>query len=333
MPKRKVRKSKRAYLLNRLPHFPVASWSEETVNRMYSVVRMTPKERFFYWIKERHNIYVKAKKQKLDPPWTVDHILQTEFFTNPYRENDRVTVWFRENIREPMRDMDEVLFATVAFRWFNKPDPTGLLFLKHGFHIQWKPKLATRVIAKANESGPVFTGAYMIKAGNGPRGCKVPNVCEAITNVWKARKRLVKVCKDENSMEALYSELKQFPHLGGFMSYEVVCDLRYTALLEDATDINTWSNLGPGASRGLMRLSGQEIKVPKSGMKDARPKPPADWLKQFMVLRNEFNKVQKLKGMKRFEMREIEHSLCEYDKFERVLFDQGRSKRKYRKGT
>ena len=295
--------------------------------KLSKVKKLSPQERFLYWIEERCKIY-KKKEKGLPAPWTDDPILQSNFFTNPYRERDRVSKWFRENIREPMRDMDEVLFATVAFRWFNKPDPTGLLFLKHELHLKWKPKLATRVIKKANQDGPVFTGAFMIKAGNGPKGCKVPNVCDSITNIWKARKRLVQVCKDDCRLEALHAELKQFPHLGGFMSYEVVCDLRYTALLEDATDINTWSNLGPGAARGILRINGGKIKIPRTGMKDARPKPPEDWLDQFVKLKRLVNK--KFKGkLPRFELREVEHSLCEYDKYERILFGEGRSKRKY----
>lgn len=168
----------------------------------------------------------------------------------------------------------------------------------------------------------------MIKAGNGPPGCKIPNVCKAITNIWKERKRLVGLCKKDCRLEALHSELVKFPHLGGFMAYEIVCDLRYTKLLRNASDILTWSNLGPGAARGLQRLRGIPIKVPRTGMKDARPKPPKDWLEIFQTLRMKVNETLP-ENVKLFELREIEHSLCEYDKYERILFGQGRSKRKY----
>jgi hypothetical protein len=42
--------------------------------------------------------------------------------------------------------------------------------------------------------------------------------------------------------------------LGPFLAYEIVTDLRFTALLENAPDIMTWANPGPGAKRGITRL-------------------------------------------------------------------------------
>ena len=307
--------------------------------KVEDVAKMDVKDRFIYWIKERHQIHLK-RQAGMDAPWTDDEVLQSNFFTNPYRENDRVTIWFRENIRDPLKDEDDVLFATVAFRWFNKPDPTGEILLDprsnqgtvNGLCLlrQWDEEQATELIREANNGGkqPVFTGAYMIKAGNGPPGCKIPNVCAAITNVWNKRHWLVEVAQDSGTMEALHKELVKFPHLGGFMSYEVVCDLRYTSIFgpDGPSDVETFSNLGPGAARGLQRMNGIPINVPKSGMKDARPKVD-NWLEQFRELLAFTRK--KLPRMPRFELREIEHSLCEFDKYERIRLGEGRSKRKY----
>lgn len=294
---------------------------------------LKPFDRFLYWIKERHKIYL--KKQAGEPkPWTDDEVLQNNFFTNPYRENDKVTVWFRKHIRKPLQNSDDVLMATVIFRWFNKPDPTGAILrgwkpaymrldsggLKTSLLCKWDEAKAIERITNAWEGGkvPVFTGAYLIVAGSGPPGCKIPNVCKMITNVWKERKRLVKLCKDDCRLEALHIELCKFPYLGGFMAYEIVCDLRYTKLLKNASDILTWSNLGPGAARGLKRMNSLSIDGPKV----------TDWLQQFRELLVKVN-AKLPDSMKQFELREIEHSLCEWDKYDRVLFGQGRSKRKY----
>ena len=154
------------------------------------VAKLKPVDRFLYWIKERHSIYLKRQAGK-PKPWTDDEVLQRYFFTNPYRENDKTTVWFRENIREPLRNKPEVLFATIAFRWFNRIS-TGELLQSHRLLTHWQQAKAVRVLEKARGDGlTVFTGAYMIKAGNGPKGCKIGNVCNAITNIWKQRKRLV----------------------------------------------------------------------------------------------------------------------------------------------
>jgi len=288
--------------------------------------KLNPMERFLYWITERYSIYLR-KENGESKPWTDDTILQSCYFTNAYREHDKTTVWFRENVRDPTRDMLEVLMATVIFRWFNKIE-TGELLLHNKLLTSWNEAKATRLIRELNKVQPVFTSAFMVKAGNGPPGCKVPNVCKAITAVWKERHRLLRVCEEDCRLQALWAELCKFNHLGGFMSYEVVCDLRYTGLLDKAIDINTWTNLGPGAARGLQRIQGLPIKIARTGVKDTRPKPPNDWLGRLIYLRRVINR--KLKGkVPRFELREVEHSLCELDKYERVLFGQGRSKRKY----
>lgn len=288
------------------------------------VKELPPLKRFLWWIKERHTIYL--KKQAGQPkPWTKSRVLQSYFFTNPYRENDKVTVWFRDNVRDPLRDDPSVLFATVAFRWFNLPrtgevlmdgpilseDRSGCLLLN------WDQQEAVERLREHNKQGPVFTGAYMIKPGNGPPGCKISLVCAALTQVWNNRQRLLNICKEDCRLQALWSALKNFRGLGGFMSYEVVCDLRHTYLLEHATDINTWANPGPGALRGLQRLQG--------GLGTKVANPLGKMVELLAIMRLVLHDMPT-----RFELREAEHSLCEWDKMERALWnDGGRMKRRY----
>lgn len=298
------------------------------------VRRMSPEDRFFYWIRERHQIYL--RRQRGEPrPWTDDEILQSYFFTNPYRENDKTTVWFRENVRDHLRQRPEILFATVCFRWFNWI-PTGRVLIESslgnppaefGLLERWDQKAAIRVLSIVREGGQqVFTGAYMIKGETGRK--KVESVCDRINAVWLERQRLVDLCRRERRLETLVNALREFPYLGGFMAYEIACDLRYTYLLEDAVDVDTWCNPGPGCHRGLMRLSG--ITPPKNRFgrqKRNGNKIPADWLDQMRKLLAQAR--QRFYKMPRMEMREIEHSLCEFDKYERALHGDGHMKRLY----
>lgn len=281
------------------------------------VSKMEPVDRFIYWIRERHNIHLRRRKG-LPKPWTDDRVLQTIFFTNPYRENDKTTVWFREHVRDILPE-SKVLFATVAFRWFNLIR-TGEILLNENLLTKWDEEKAVSILKKEMHKRPVFTGAYMIKAGNGPPGCKVPNVCASITNVWNDRKRLTDLCLKEQTLRSLWKEMCLFKHLGGFMSYEIVCDLRYTSLLRNATDVNTWTNPGPGALRGLLRLQGGVPKNRQVRISDPLPK---------MIELLHYTR-KKLVKMPHFELREIEHSLCEFDKYERARLKDGRMKRVYR---
>ncbi len=282
-------------------------------------------DRFLYWIRERHKIYKKRKAGK-PKPWTDDEVLQQYFFTHPYRENDKTTVWFRENIRKPLRDDPRVLFATVCFRWFNKTE-TGYHLKNNRLLVGWDKELAVSVLRHLKDLGrAVFTGAYMIpgKPGKG----KIEHVCDCLQPIWedcnRADCKLQRRIEGWNNLEDACKYLQSYPWLGGFMAYEIVTDLRHTYLLENATDIETWCNPGPGCARGLLRMEGQDLSDLPAG-KGCRP--PKDWLTKM----RELLKIaqRRLRSYPYLEMREIEHSLCEWDKYERARLGQGRMKRKY----
>lgn len=283
------------------------------------VASLPAEERFLYWILERHTIW--EKRQRGEPsPWTDDAVLQTVFFTNPYRENDKTTVWFRENVRGPLRTSPEVVMATIIFRWFNYI-PTGeTVLVPEGLLEAWNTNKAKRRLHTFKQQhGRVFTGAFNI-SNSGSTKSKIDRVCEDhIAPMWRGRKHLLTCIEQAATMQQAHKCLRGYLGMGGsgFMAYEVVCDLRYTYLLELATDKKTWSNPGPGAKRGLNRVLGRPL-----GQSVA-----ADWPEQSVKLLKLAQ--NRLKTMPELEMREIEHSLCEFDKYERVRLGEGQSKRKY----
>jgi len=110
---------------------------------------------------------------------------------------------------------------------------------------------------------------------------------------------------------------------GGFTAYEVVCDLRWTRYGAQWPDINVFAHAGPGALRGLNVMQG----LPKR-----QPRKEAAALEAMRFLlgeaRREWPRASKL--YPRLELREIEHSLCEYDKWSRVRNGEGRPRSKFR---
>lgn len=305
------------------------------------VRKLKPLDRFMYWCRERMNIYHR-RKAGLPKPWTNDEILQTQFFTNVYRELDKTTVWFREHVREPLRDDIDVVMATVIFRWFNHIQ-TGLELctnyghtptaktkaandLRYSLLVDWDACRCMSLLGPKRDAGEkIFTGAFMV---NSPAGVpKLEAIVERIDAVWAERKTL-QACFYEIdpsrpvAMEAAHKALTQFDGLGGFMAYEIVCDLRYTRWLENAPDKMTWCNVGPGCRRGLYRLLG----VPFDKGNNSQDLPP---------LPDEMGEMVKLLGITKkqlkmsLEMREIEHSMCEWDKAERGWWGDGKLKRKF----
>src|SRR4249919_3123124 len=79
-----------------------------------------PVERLFAFIHERYMIYIR-KEAEDKPPWTDDPILRDYRFCNIYREDDKVTVWIRENWRKPNSDDPDLWFAMCVARLFNLP--------------------------------------------------------------------------------------------------------------------------------------------------------------------------------------------------------------------
>ena len=82
---------------------------------------------FWYWVNERHRIYVNRFIKKQPYPWTKDKILRTYKFTNVFRQLDRVTeAWTDRFCRllskgKDMKDGD-ILFQVCQFRFFNWPE-------------------------------------------------------------------------------------------------------------------------------------------------------------------------------------------------------------------
>lgn len=324
-------------------------------------------ERMLYWIIERHAIHQRRFNYELPPPWTHDEVLANNFFTSPFRELDKVTTWFRENVRNDL-PLLTTIFGTVAFRWFNWI-PTGELLLKYGLFNRWNSRAARGVLQQlSKDKTKIFSNAYVIKLQNATP--KWESVCNQLDDWWENRvyhhKKIVGVNGD-GSLEDAWKYIKKVKYLGGFMSYEIVSDLRHTKLFKNAPDVMTWCNTGPGCNRGILRLRGVKPEdmlrstvgnkmTLKGSLDDCRyllSKVPSDIsliLAGQKLIPNygiperthktlpyaipEVGDVHRgmfltMDHFPKFEMREIEHSLCEFDKFDRVFMGEGRSKRGY----
>ena len=272
---------------------------------------------YFYWIHERETIRINKEVLQHEPPWTDDPILQKFKFCQVFREEDRTTRWFKRHIRNVWRDDPKVLMATVIFRWFNFIE-TGRTLVRHNLHIEWDRKKAIEEITKQDQW---ITGAYIIKTPN--RMDKVTGVAECISHMWGDREKLVNRILDSKSLEKAWMILRDYPYMGPFMAYEVITDLRHTYLLREATDILTWANAGPGAMRGLNRLAGRDLDFSR------RTHPWNDEMRELWELSRE-RLNPNLINLDSFEMREIEGGLCEFDKYSRILNEEGRTRSVYK---
>jgi hypothetical protein len=265
---------------------------------------------FFNFINERHAIYLN-KESGAQFPWSEDEILTKYSFCNVFRELDTVTKWLRENWSIPYMGHPNLPFAMAMARQINWPATLEEL----GFPEHWNPERLKAIMhGRMNRKEKVYTGAYMLTGTLG--GTKVEQTIDKIlTPLYNNPPEL-----HMNSLEMSWKEYLPYAGFSGFMAYEVVTDLRHTKYLKNADDINTWANAGPGAVRGLNRIHGRDIKNSLSKKESCR-----EMYDLLMISdRHLENHVPVL------EMRDIEHCLCEFDKYERVRLGQGKPRSHYK---
>jgi hypothetical protein len=283
-------------------------------------------DRYFKFIEDRHAIYI-ARQDGKSYPWTDDPILKTYKFTNVFRQLDTGTIWYTENIAKPHAESPALFFHTCAYRMMNFWPTYEQILKELGFFEEFdKVKFGNVLRKRKHMNQKVFTSAHMITGTLG--GDKIHQVVDlGMQEIWDFRNQIVPQLGD--SLESAYNRLMDFhvPGIGPFIAYEIITDLRHTRYLEHADDIMSWANPGPGAMRGMDRIYGVYRKNEKyqtttrevyiaimNWLLEKSPEHLADWVPTM-------------------EMRDIEHSLCEFDKYERVRLGQGKPRQKYQVGN
>jgi hypothetical protein len=305
---------------------------------------------FFQYARERHAIHLR-RSSGAPGPWTEDPVLQAYRFCNVFRELDATTRWFRENVRDPLRDKPEVLLATVVFRLFNRITTGEAIFCQRDLvengETAWgtflkgaphKKTLSTSALRYAIlqycEKGPYTTGSYMTKTPTGMN--KLDGMLQVIEWFVKGTRRgnaqptvgwremSEELLRENYSLEQVWKWLGAFPFIGDFTAYEIVTDLRHTALLERAPDINTWANPGPGAKRGLNIYHGRPLKTHVKR---------EVFIEEMMLLLEASRDPQYWYAhWPAWELRDVEHTLCEFFKYERARTTGQGTRQRFRGG-
>lgn len=300
---------------------------------------------FLAFARARHEIYRK-RQQGLPKPWTDDPIFLEYSFTNVFRELDKTTIWYANNVRERYDGTPHVFMATILFRWFNRIATGEVLFNQSDLTVGGRD-IATAYlegqatigdiehsVKTALGDGPYTTGAYIITSPAGMN--KLKGVLHCVDEINKKRAYWIDFFNGKQRLlEETWKRLKDEKHMGPFMAYEVITDLYHTYLLRDAPDIGTWCNPGPGAKRGLMRIHLGNSSVTERGvLVPWNSKECINMIYALMCWINESDQYDAaFWGKPMWDMRDVEHTLCEFDKYERVLTGLGKPRNKYRGTT
>lgn len=270
-------------------------------------------EDFFWWMYERHKIWVK-RSQGHPRPWTEDPILHEWKFCNVFRELDSGTMALRSWITEKSPLLQKVL-NIVWYRLLNCKENIPAHF--HEFNSI--PEMIAHTNDRIYQGHQVFTSAHMTRGETGePKQKTMYRVLEEVQSLQSVFE------KKFNTLEQMFEVFVEIRNVGPFLAYEFVSDMRWYSdfwVHIIPIDIMSWCNLGPGCMRGLRRLGLDPDLSSVMHLQEI-----AENSENFRRL-NDLPRKQPL-----FEMREFEHSLCEFDKYQRVRCGEGSPRLRYQGG-
>lgn len=239
---------------------------------------------FYGTMVERHEIY-KRRSLCMRPPWTNNPIFRDYKFCNVFRQLDRGT----ETLGKMMiYRIDHLrLWNIVWYRLFN--------FHENHAWFDRPKELRAHMTRRWANGETLFTDAHMTCSRDGMPKFEV--MLDTAETVWEMQHEGLQVCRDTQSMEEVFKWMKKFYAIGPFIAYEMVCDFRFLLECFKPTDTLTWANVGPGAKRGMQRLGLEPTFDTMRELLDNAPELECPWP---------------------FELREIEHWLCEFDKYCRI---------------
>jgi len=277
------------------------------------------KDAFYAYMHERYRIFLR-KEAGEPPPWTDDWILRKYKFTNVKRAHDRTTRHFRA-IYDQHRDApyEDIVLNCAVYRYFGTAemaDALGWLTVD-----SWDADAVEQVARERAADGlRVFTGAYMVTNAQikAPKVHVVPHYfLDPIGRIGASN--VADTARETRSWQSAFNTLVGHKGFGGtgFITKEVLQDAILTPVLEDATDIDTWTPFGPGARRGLERIYGKlrtDERLPATQDLHGLQYDPDMWPAGFPHL----------------NLHDIQFSLCEFDKHQRVLNGEGVPKTLYK---
>ena len=278
-------------------------------------------EIFFRFLYERQSIWYNRFVLKLPrDEWTDDPYLTKSKYTNVYRELDRGTIWWFKyiasilRVRKDFKKEDrkkEVIWKTCVYRLLNKVEtfdrigvPTLNMFRQEDVRHRWFGLIKSLLDADVK----VWTSATITLQSN-LKATRLENYQRILGRLLDNIDELANDIIATNSIEQVYKYLLKQYGIGPFTAYEIATDLAY--LKPFKLDINEWANAGPGCKPGIKLIfpwasTNEEYLYCMKTLRDMQNRFFRKYKLDFMSIayREEF-----------LNLRNIEHSLCEFRKY------------------
>ncbi len=264
-----------------------------------------------HWIERREDVRHRKEDLKLPAPWTDDPILQTTRFCNVQREDDKVTKWLRTNWYDNHLTHPNLAFSACLARIVNWP----LTLDQLGFPLEWSSEafIAQMGILSGGGTRKIWGGAYMVTGGYSAGGETKQVIMARVLNAAFQNAKVINLLM---TLKEAFDAVSQTPGLGTFLAAQVIADLKYTPLLRESSDWQTFCAPGPGSTMGLNFLHSRS---PTKGISE----------KQFSQEVNSLSDWLRTEHGIDLTAHDTQNCLCEFSKYVRIKYFGGRAKTGY----
>jgi DNA polymerase len=257
------------------------------------------------WIVERAAI---AKRQATGepPPWSKDELFATYRFCNVNVQADRVSRAIFETFTQPYADHPGLIVALTVCRFTNAPEVFEAV---KDCLVPFVPQRFVAIMADRAARGLLLERrAYMIPGG-GKGELKAASLTRDLfiplaNAVEQIRPKPGDTCAE------VFGRLRAFPHLGkGFITAQIVRDLKQAGPLRLAPDWKEFVWPGPGSQRGVNRLLGATTEADIE-----RERPESEWCDLFWEIVNLAAPRIAEQGIEVADAQSWQNGFCETDK-------------------
>ncbi|THH30712.1 hypothetical protein EUX98_g3477 [Antrodiella citrinella] len=303
----------------------------------------------YWYMAERHRMH-QHRLAGEDPPWSNDEIMNSFPFTNVFRVYDRTTQYILRNvIRKGSQDLEEMCFRVILFRLFNKLDTwehmeelLGTPTLKWSeFDVETYDSVLSDLAA---DGTALYCGCYISPAPpfgwhkNHSNHLRLVQVM--MDNKLPVELKGFKHLKDANGRLCLY------PSIGAFIAQQYVHHALVLIRLSSSRfarhvnrlllDLNMtphfkwsereWAALGPGSSACLRKIFGPSVSRYEQEALQYLYESQMSHFTRLGIVKNQVPRLCDARpaGVSSVD---IEHSLCECEKYSRGRFPHIKGKR------
>lgn len=291
--------------------------------------------RYLSYVENRARIWAEKYVDGREPDYRGDAILRRYHFCNVWRELDRYSRWEISQIRG--RSLAEQVDVIVVGRMSMIPSTMRLLLAGAG-----RRDMDDYVESRRRMRVPWYNGAIQVSAYGGRDF--IDEFLEHRDTYMMNRTRIVdavRSARDASDIHAWLMREKPVYKVGAFRAYEIATSLTYSEHL--CLDEASLFMVGPGAISSYNILTGSDLRQVSGGHDDVRLRPSFEALRSAVLRALESRGAMRwipmsyqgspvVRRRRKFTLRTLEDSLCEFRKYHSIISGSTRARRTYRTG-